>query len=294
MSSTESQNPHSLHLDQMSILEAAQAMNALDQTVALAVQQAIPQIVQAVEAIVAAFRGGGRLIYQGAGTSGRLGILDAVECAPTFGVPSDMVQGLLAGGLSAMFSAVEGAEDDPELAVADLEAIHFNADDVLVGIAASGRTPYVLGGIAYARQLGARTIGLACNQPSPLLEQCDIPIPLLTGAEFITGSTRLKAGTAQKLTLNMLSTLSMAQIGKVYGNLMVDVTITNQKLRERAERIIMQLADVSREEATRALEAAAQQVKVAVVMLRRGVDAAQARQLLEEAEGHLRRVIGDV
>lgn len=269
-------------------------MNALDQTVALAVQQAIPQIVQAVEAIVAAFRGGGRLIYQGAGTSGRLGILDAVECAPTFGVPSDRVQGLLAGGLSAMFSAVEGAEDDPELAVADLEAIHFNADDVLVGIAASGRTPYVLGGIAYARQLGARTIGLACNQPSPLLEQCDIPIPLLTGAEFITGSTRLKAGTAQKLTLNMLSTLSMAQIGKVYGNLMVDVTITNQKLRERAERIIMQLADVSREEAARALEAAAQQVKVAVVMLRRGVDAAQARQLLEEAEGHLRRVIGDV
>ncbi|MCS6834807.1 MAG: N-acetylmuramic acid 6-phosphate etherase [Anaerolineae bacterium] len=294
MNSTESQNPHSLHLDQMSILEAARAMNAVDQTVALAVQQAIPQIVQAVEAIVATFRRGGRLIYQGAGTSGRLGVLDAVECVPTFGVSYEMVQGLLAGGLSAMFSAVEGAEDDPELAVTDLKAIGFSADDVLVGIAASGKTPYVLGGIAYARQLGARTVGLACNQPSPLLEQCDIPVALLTGPEFITGSTRLKAGTAQKMTLNMLSTLSMAQIGKVYGNLMVDVSITNQKLRERGERIIMQLAQVSREEAARALDAAAQQVKVAIVMLRRGVDAAQARRLLEEAEGYLRRVIGDV
>jgi len=294
MNSTEAQNPHSLHLDQMSILEAAQAMNAVDQQVALAVQQAIPQIVQAVEAIVTTFRAGGRLIYQGAGTSGRLGVLDAVECVPTFSVPYEMVQGLLAGGLSAMFSAVEGAEDDPDLAVTDLKAVDFSAADVLVGIAASGRTPYVLGGIAYARQLGARTVGMACNEASPLLEQADIPILLLTGPEFITGSTRLKAGTAQKMALNMLSTLSMAQIGKVYGNLMVDVAITNQKLRHRGEGIIMQLAQVSREEAARALDAAGHQVKTAIVMLRRGVDAEQARRLLDEAEGHLRRVIGDV
>jgi N-acetylmuramic acid 6-phosphate etherase len=269
-------------------------MNAVDQQVALAVQQAIPQIVQAVEAIVTTFRAGGRLIYQGAGTSGRLGVLDAVECVPTFSVPYEMVQGLLAGGLSAMFSAVEGAEDDPDLAVTDLKAVDFSAADVLVGIAASGRTPYVLGGIAYARQLGARTVGMACNEASPLLEQADIPILLLTGPEFITGSTRLKAGTAQKMALNMLSTLSMAQIGKVYGNLMVDVAITNQKLRHRGEGIIMQLAQVSQEEAARALDAAGHQVKTAIVMLRRGVDAEQARRLLDEAEGHLRRVIGDV
>jgi len=293
MNSTEAQNPHSLHLDQMPILEAAQAMNAVDQQVALAVQQAIPQIVQAVEVIVAAFRAGGRLIYQGAGTSGRLGVLDAVECAPTFSVPDEMVQGILAG-LSAMFSSVENAEDNAGLAVTDLKTIGFSAADVLVGIAASGRTPYVLGGIAYARQLGARTVGLACNQPSPLLEQADIAIPLLTGPEFITGSTRLKAGTAQKMALNMLTTLSMAQLGKVYGNLMVDVAITNHKLRQRGERIIMQLAQVSQEDAARALDAAGQQVKTAIVMLRRGVDAEQARRLLDEAEGHLRRVIGDV
>lgn len=288
---TEQQNPRTLQLDQLSSLDAVQLMHQEDMQVMHAIQEALPQIARAVDAIVKQLKLGGRLIYLGAGTSGRLGVLDAVECVPTFGVSSDLVQGILAGGMNAMFFSSEGAEDDPDLAVEDLQTIHFNAPDILVGIAASGRTPYVLGALAYAKRLGVPSIGIACNQPSAVLDQADIAIPILTGAEVLTGSTRLKAGTAQKMVLNMLSTLSMVQMGKVYGNLMVDVSVSNSKLMARGKRIISELTGASEAQAEQALQEANQQVKTAIVMLKRGVDAASARRLLQEADGYVRRVI---
>jgi N-acetylmuramic acid 6-phosphate etherase len=288
---TEQQNPNTLELDKLSTLEAVQLMHQEDQQVMHAIQAALPQIAQAVEVIVAQLKQGGRLIYIGAGTSGRLGVLDAVECVPTFGVSSDLVQGILAGGMNAMFLSSEGAEDDRDLAVEDLQIIHFNAQDVLVGIAASGRTPYVLGALAYAEQLGAPSIGIACSAPSAVLEQADIAIPLITGAEVLTGSTRLKAGSAQKMALNMLSTLSMVQLGKVYGNLMVDVSVSNVKLLARGKRIIHSITGADDASVQDALTQANDEVKTAIVMLKRGVDANTARQLLKQAAGYLRRVI---
>lgn len=289
--STEEANPKTEQFDQLSTLEMLQIINEEDQKVALVVQKAIPQIARAVDAIVAAFAHGGRLIYAGAGTSGRLGVLDAVECLPTFSVSPDLIVGLIAGGDTAMMRSVEGAEDRRELGEADVRAINLNEQDVLVGIAASGTTPYVLGALTYANGIGATTVGIACNDPAPVLDLAQIRIPLLVGPEVITGSTRMKAGTAQKMTLNMISTAAMARSGKVYGNRMVDVQVTNDKLKRRACRILEELTGVDEEMAKSLLAAANNNAKVAIVMQRRGVDADTAHRLLQEAHGFLRPVI---
>ncbi|MAU08628.1 MAG: N-acetylmuramic acid 6-phosphate etherase [Anaerolineaceae bacterium] len=291
---TEQQNPRSMQLDQSSTLDVLRIMNEEDQKVALVVQDALPQIAAAVDVIAERMGRGGRLFYVGAGTSGRLGVLDAVECVPTFGTEPEQVQGLIAGGDRAFVRAVEGAEDSREQGALDLKERHLSADDAVVGIAASGRTPYVLGALAYAREVGAANISIACNVPSAVLDAADYPIPLPVGPEALTGSTRLKAGTAQKLALNMLSTATMVKLGKVYGNLMVDVKVTNEKLVHRARRILMQLTGVDEAEAIRLLAATDQHVKTAAVMYHRGVDAAAARDLLAEKGGHLRAVIGSV
>lgn len=289
--STEDINPNTADIDRLSALEIVQRINAEDRTVADAVAGALPQIAAAVAGIVARLGAGGRMFYVGAGTSGRLGVLDAVESVPTFSTPPEMIQAVIAGGHAALTVAVEGAEDDADLGAADLRERRLASGDVVVGIAASGRTPYVLGALAYARSTGALTIGLACNAPAPLLQAADLPIAVPVGPEVISGSTRMKAGTAQKMVLNMLSSASMIQLGKVYGNLMVDVQVTNQKLAQRARRIVAQISGVSEDEAARLLNAADQRVKVALVMQQRGVDAEQARALLDAAGGFLRRVI---
>lgn len=288
---TEQQNPDTLRIDHLPTLEMLTLMNREDQQVALAVQAALPQIARAVDAIVERLDSGGRLIYTGAGTSGRLGVLDAVECVPTFSAPPELVIGVIAGGSGALTRAVEGAEDNADLGRADLEALALTPRDAVVGIAASGATPYVLGALAYARSVGAATAAVSCNVPAPILDAADIGIGVSVGPEVITGSTRLKSGTAQKLILNMLSTATFVKLGKVYGNLMVDVQVTNAKLARRARGIVMQITGVSADEAERLIEASEREVKTAVVMAKRGVDAAQARQLLLEARGHLRRVI---
>lgn len=290
---TEAQNPRSMKIDEYSTLEMLQVMNEEDARVALAVRDALPEIAKAVEAIADNFRRGGRLIYVGAGTSGRLGVLDAVECVPTFSTNPSMVVGLIAGGEKALTTAVEGAEDSPEQGRQDLLDLRVSEVDTVVGIAASGRTPYVLGGIEVANDIGAMTVGVACNVPCALLDLAQIKIGVPVGAEIVTGSTRLKAGTAQKMVLNMLSTGSMVQLGKVYGNLMVDVKVTNAKLQDRAERIVMQVAGVDQERAGDLLSKAENEVKTAIVMGVRGVAVDEARELLKAAEGRLREVIGD-
>jgi N-acetylmuramic acid 6-phosphate etherase len=246
---TEQPNPASAHIDALSTEEMLRVINAEDRKVAEAVEREIPSIGRAVDAIAAAFRRGGRLFYIGAGTSGRLGVLDASECPPTFGVAPELVQGIIAGGEAALSRATETTEDDPAIGARDLSARGFTANDVLTGVAASGRTPYVLGAIAEAKRLGATTIGLSCTPDSELARAVDIPITPLVGPEVIAGSTRLKAGTAQKLVLNMLSTGTFVRLGHVYGNLMVNVQPKNSKLRERAKRIIAQAAGVSYERA---------------------------------------------
>ncbi len=289
--STEDANVKTTQLDQLATVDLLRIINDEDQKVALVVRRALPQIAQAVDAVVAAFARGGRLIYAGAGTSGRLGVLDAVECVPTFSVSPDLVIGLIAGGSPAMMRAVEGAEDRRELGAADMQAIRLTAADVVVGIAASGTTPYVLGALAYAEGIGAVTVGISCNDPAPLLDQAQIKIALPVGAEVVTGSTRLKAGTAQKMTLNMISTAAMARSGKVYGNLMVDLQVTNEKLARRACRIVQQMTGVDETTAKSLLAAANNSTKVAIVMQRRGVDAETARELLQQANGFLRAVI---
>lgn len=290
---TEQQNPNTLMIDSLSTLDMLRVINAEDMKVAQAVQAVLPAVAQAIDAIVERFKRGGRLIYIGAGTSGRLGVLDAVECVPTFGVPPTMVQGILAGGMPAMIRSVEGAEDNPELAREDLRALPLTADDAVVGIAASGTTPYVIGALEYARAVGAVTIGIACNAPAPVLDAADIAIGVVVGPEVITGSTRLKSGTAQKLVLNMISTGSMIKLGKVYGNLMVDVQATNIKLVQRAKRIVMAITGLTDDNAAAdLLDAADREVKTAIVMHKRGVDAAEARRLLAGAGGMLRAVIG--
>lgn len=288
---TESQNPNTLEIDRLPTLELVQRINDEDAKVAAAVRAALPQIAQAVDGIAGRIERGGRLIYVGAGTSGRLGVLDAAECVPTFNTDPSLVVGLIAGGERALTVAVEGAEDDREAGRADLIALDLKADDAVVGIAASGRTPYVLGALEYAQAVGALTVGVACNVPSAVLDAAAIPIGVPVGPEVITGSTRLKAGTAQKLVLNMLSTATMIRLGKVYGNLMVDVRPTNVKLVERARRIIAQIAAVDEAEAARLLTASGGEVKTAVVMARRGVPAEEARALLAAAGGRLRAVI---
>lgn len=289
---TEQVNPRTTGLDQFSALEIVEAMNAEDATVVGAVRRALPAIARAVDEIVERMRRGGRLIYIGAGTSGRLGVLDAVECLPTFSTEPGQVIGLIAGGEQALTQAIEGAEDRYEDGQRDLEAVNLLPRDVVVGIAASGQTPYVLGALDYANTVGALTVAVACNEPAPMLERARIAIPILVGPEILSGSTRLKAGTAQKMVLNMLSTATMVRLGKVYGNLMVDVKVTNQKLSERARRIVSRVAGVDEAEAARLLALTGNEVKTAIVMARLGVSAEEARALLQAAGGMLRKVIG--
>ena len=290
---TEQRNPRTTDIDRLSTLEMLQRMNAEDATVPAAVAQALPAIAQAVELIVERLRQGGRLIYMGAGTSGRLGILDAVECVPTFSTPPELVQGIIAGGVGAIIHSVEGAEDSREQGRADLLALNPTAQDVIVGIAASGRTPYVVSALETAQEIGAGTVGIACNAPAPVLDAAVIKIAALVGPEVVTGSTRLKAGTAQKLILNMLSTASMIRLGKVYGNLMVDVRVSNQKLAERARRIIREVTGVSEDEAAVLLARTDNEVKTAIVVALLGVDPAEARARLAAQQGLLRGVIED-
>ena len=284
---SEGRNPDTLNIDKLETLELLATINAQDQQVPNAVAMVLPAIAQAVEAIVAAFHQGGRLIYMGAGTSGRLGVLDASECPPTFSVPADMVIGLIAGGPEAMFRAQEGAEDNKELGAEDLRQLKLTEKDVVVGIAASGRTPYVLGGLEYAHNMGATTVALACNSGSAIGLAADIAIEPEVGPEVITGSTRLKSGTAQKLVLNMLSTASMIRIGKVYQNLMVDLNASNFKLEARALRIVMQATDATEAQAAAALTAADNQVKLAILMLLSGVDKGEAQARLVQYKGVL-------
>jgi N-acetylmuramic acid 6-phosphate etherase len=289
---TEQSNVNTRNIDQLSTLEMLRVINNEDRRVAEAVAEALPAIAEAVDLIAERLAAGGRMYYVGAGTSGRLGVLDAVELVPTFGLKPDRVQALLAGGLNVMTTSSEGAEDDRQAARDDLEAAGVSAGDVVVGIAASGRTPYVLAAIEHARQLGAATVGISCNAPAPLLDAAQVGIGVTVGPEVIAGSTRLKAGTAQKLVLNMLSTASMIKLGKVYGNLMVDVQVTNDKLERRAIGIIAQIAGVDDDTAAELLRRADRNVRVAIVMGRREVDAAEARRLLQSAGGHLRDIIG--
>ena len=284
---TETRNPASVEIDQLSTLEMLRVINQEDQQVALAVGQLLPEIARAVDAIAAAFGKGGRLVYIGAGTSGRLGILDASECPPTYGVSAEQVIGLIAGGHKAILQAVENAEDDAELGARDLKNIQFCANDVLVGIAASGRTPYVLGAMAHASAVGATVCSISCNPGSPLARAADISMVAVVGPEIVTGSSRMKAGTAQKLILNMLSTGAMIRTGKVYGNLMVDVEATNAKLVERQKRIVMEATDCERTTAERALAEADNHCKTAIVMILAGLTADEARTRLQSSNGFI-------
>lgn len=284
---TEQRNPNSMHVDSLSALEIVQLMNEEDKQVPLAIEKCLPQIAQAVECIVAAFQQGGRLVYIGAGTSGRLGVLDASECPPTFGVSPEMVKGIIAGGERALRHPIEGAEDSKEQAVIDLQTIQFSSKDVLVGIAASGRTPYVIGALEYAKSLGSVTASIASNPNSAMANIVDIAIDTVVGPEVLTGSSRLKSGTAQKLVLNMLTTASMILMGKCYQNLMVDVQASNEKLKARAIRIVMQATDCDKALAEETLKQADQNAKLAIMMILSGLDRAQAEALLEKHQGKL-------
>ena len=284
---TEQRNPNSMHVDSLSALEIVQLMNEEDKQVPLAIEKCLPQIAQAVECIVAAFQQGGRLVYIGAGTSGRLGVLDASECPPTFGVSPEMVKGIIAGGERALRHPIEGAEDSKAQAVVDLQTIQFSSKDVLVGIAASGRTPYVIGALEYAKSLGSVTVSIASNPNSVMANIVDIAIDTVVGPEVLTGSSRLKSGTAQKLVLNMLTTASMILMGKCYQNLMVDVQASNEKLKARAIRIVMQATDCDKAIAEETLKQADQNAKLAIMMILSGLDLAQAEALLEKHQGKL-------
>ena len=284
---TEQRNSNSMHVDSLSALEIVQLMNDEDKQVPLAIEKCLPQIAQAVECIVAAFQQGGRLVYIGAGTSGRLGVLDASECPPTFGVSPEMVKGIIAGGERALRHPIEGAEDSKAQAVVDLQTIQFSSKDVLVGIAASGRTPYVIGALEYAKSLGSVTVSIASNPNSAMANIVDIAIDTVVGPEVLTGSSRLKSGTAQKLVLNMLTTASMILMGKCYQNLMVDVQASNEKLKARAIRIVMQATDCDKALAEETLKQADQNAKLAIMMILSGLDRAQAEALLEKHQGKL-------
>jgi N-acetylmuramic acid 6-phosphate etherase len=291
---TERRNPRSVNVDLASPLEIVDLMNAEDRTVADAVQGQREAIARAIEIVEAAFRAGGRLFYVGAGTSGRLGVLDASECPPTFGSDPAMVQGIIAGGPLALTRAQEGAEDRPDAARTDLDAAAVRAGDVVIGIAASGTTPYVHAALAHARSLGARTGILSCSPPEKsVVSAVDVAILPITGPEVLTGSTRLKAGTATKLVLNTITTGAMLRLGKAYGNLMVDLQATNNKLRDRAERLLMFTCGITREEALVALTAADRRVKVAIVMVKLGLSRAQAEAQLEAVGGVIRRLMPD-
>lgn len=285
---TEQRNPHSMNLDSLSALDIVSLINQEDHKVAQAVQAVLPQIAQAVEKIVTAFQQGGRLVYMGAGTSGRLGVLDASECPPTYGVPPEMVVGIIAGGDRALRHPIEGAEDNQQAAILDLQQIDFSAKDVLVGIAASGRTPYVIGALNYAKSVGATTISIASNPNSAMAQIADIAIETLVGPEVLTGSSRMKSGTAQKLVLNMLTTASMVLIGKCYQNLMVDVQASNEKLRARAIRIVMQATECDKTTAETALQSADNHAKLAIMMILSGLSKESAVKILQENQGKLK------
>jgi N-acetylmuramic acid 6-phosphate etherase len=288
---TEQTNPASVSIDSLSTEEALRIINAEDHRVADAVEKEIPAIARAVDAIVEAFRQGGHLFYIGAGTSGRLGVLDASECPPTFGVSPEQVQGIMAGGEAALARATEASEDDSASGARDLTARGFQSSDVLVGITASGRTPYVLGAIRAAHSIGAVTIGVSCTPQSELARAVDVAITPVTGPEVIAGSTRMKAGTAQKLVLNMLTTGAFIRLGYVFGNLMVNVQPTNAKLADRARRIVAQAASVSEERAGAVLAEAENSVRVAIVMAKRGVDRPDAIRKLAASGGSIARAL---
>lgn len=288
---TETRNTATMNLDTLTTKEILTLMNQEDQKVAVAVEKELPSITKVVDQIIAAFEKGGRLIYTGAGTSGRLGVLDAAECVPTFSADPSMVQGLIAGGMKAMTVAVEGAEDSKELGESDLKAIELTDKDVVVGLAASGRTPYVIGGLEYANQIGAVTATISCNKNAEISQYASFPIEVNVGPEILTGSTRLKSGTAQKLILNMLSTVSMIGIGKVYQNLMVDVKPTNEKLEERSKRIIMEATECSYEVASQKFVEAEQQVKLAIVMILTNSTKEEATEKLIQAKGFIRKTV---
>jgi N-acetylmuramic acid 6-phosphate etherase len=287
---TEQRNPQTMHIDAMDTLDMVQTINAEDATVAAAVAKVTPAIAQAVDGAAERYRKGGRLVYAGAGTSGRLGVLDASELVPTYGIKPERAIGLIAGGRSAMFSAVEGAEDNTQLGADDLKQLALTPDDVVIGIAASGRTPYVLGALDYANTVGALTIAVACVPDSAIGQKATIAINAVVGPEVVTGSTRMKAGTAQKLVLNTLSTGVMIKMGKVYQNLMVDVLPTNQKLVDRAQRIVAATAEVDVATAEAAFKAADERVPVAIVIAKTGSDAATAAKLLADSDGSITQV----
>ncbi|EOD4127963.1 N-acetylmuramic acid 6-phosphate etherase [Yersinia enterocolitica] len=288
---SESRNPATMDLDTLSTLEMLTRINDEDRKVPEAIRLVIPQIAQAVDLAAKALRDGGRLIYLGAGTSGRLGVLDASECPPTFGVPHGRIIGLIAGGPGALLKAVEGAEDDASLGERDLRDLQLTATDMVVGLAASGRTPYVIGALRFARQLGCPTAAISCNPYSPIAQEALVAISPVVGPEALTGSTRMKSGTAQKLVLNMLSTGAMVKLGKVYQNLMVDVKATNVKLVDRACRIVVEATGASRAEAENALSQTEFEVKPAILMILKGVSAEQARLGLQQHNGYLRAAL---
>ncbi|GAA5097018.1 N-acetylmuramic acid 6-phosphate etherase [Wohlfahrtiimonas larvae] len=290
---TEQRNNLSTNIDQMSILEMVQLMNHEDQNIINAIANVTKSIASAVDMIAEVIQKGGRLVYIGAGTSGRLGVLDASECLPTFGVGEETVIGIIAGGDQALRNPVENAEDNREAVITDLQNINFNHKDILCAIAASGRTPYCVSGLEYAKQLGAKTIALACTEYNPMFEISDTNIPILVGAEVITGSTRLKAGSAQKMVLNMLTTCSMIKIGKTYGNLMVDVKPTNEKLHHRAVNMLATILDIDDETAEDLLKSAHNHVKTAILMYLKSVNYDQAIELLANNQSRLSEALKD-
>lgn len=291
---TESRNKETMGLDQMTPLEIVTVMNREDGKAVNAVGEVLPQIAQAIAWCTDSLKQKGRIIYIGAGTSGRLGVLDAVECPPTFGVSPDVVVGLMAGGTPAFVKAVEGAEDSQTMGEEDLKEIHLSPADIVIGLAASGRTPYVIYGLRYAKKIGCRTVAVSCNRDSEIGKEADLAIEPVPGPEVLTGSTRLKAGTVQKMVLNMISTGSMVGIGKVYQNLMVDVVQTNMKLITRAENIVMTATGCTREEARDSLEEAEGSVKLAITMILLQCDAKSAKTRLNRAGGYVRNAIQDV
>jgi N-acetylmuramic acid 6-phosphate etherase len=288
---TEGINPHSIGIDQLSTEDILKIINDEDKLVALAVEKALPDITRAVDLIVERLERGGRLIYVGAGTSGRLGILDASECVPTFNTSPEQVQGIIAGGRDAITQAIEGAEDNTTAAVQDLQAISLSVNDAVVGIAASGRTPYVLSALEYAGSIGAVTVSVSCNPLPENAQQIDVTIVAIVGPEILSGSTRMKAGTAQKMILNMISTTTMIRLGKVYDNLMVDMQPKNQKLRERAVRLVTTITEIDAEIAHELLEQANYEVKTAIVMATLGISADEAREQLQTVKGRLRPLL---
>lgn len=291
---TESRNESTIDIDKISTLEMVGKINDEDKKVANAIENELPKIAEAIDYIVERMHKGGRLIYIGAGTSGRLGILDASECPPTYGVSEELVQGIIAGGKEAIFRAKEGAEDSKELAVEDLKNKNITNNDIIVGLAASGRTPYVIGGLEYANEIGALTISITCNANSEVAKEAKISIAPVVGAEVVTGSTRLKAGTAQKLVLNMLSTGVMIKLGKVYGNLMVDLKATNEKLVERAKGIVCKATGINIEEATEMLNKTDFDVKLSIFMILSKLDKDKAKIKLDESRGYIAEALKQI